>query len=316
MGTTKQPSSGDLEQEEARRGLRRLLQELARWMLLDFGINTREGEDMLRSAFALAARTLVPNLPDGQANMSGIADFIGLRRQDIPALLGEAKKAEESKLGGWREYRLQIQAVMDAWPKDLNDKFQVLPVRGPIGSFEALVKRYLGVPRLEALLTLLFDSKAAKPVAMEDGQAGVQLLRRRFGTGRVDPSRVIAIADHIHAVCTGVQKARKRGKKVFFTTRIESQVLEDDSNLLPMLRDNIAEKGRALNTSIQYEWNDPMFRSKDRKKKGPRWVYVQVLAQIDDENAQYESPTYHASQQQARAARRNSTRVAKRGKQD
>jgi hypothetical protein len=312
MVTKSTAATDDFEQAEARRGMLRAMEAFAHLMITKFGITAPQACDMTRVAFARAGRALVPDLPNGEVNSSRVADMTGLRRQDVATLLGQEDK-EDSKVLSWRHNRLRIQALMDVWPTNPDGALAILPLRGARGSFEALVRRHLASNRFEAFLEILLDAeeKAARLLDEPDG-ARVQLLRRRFATGRVDATRIADIADHIRTIC---DNAAKSEDKAFFNARIESQLLDTHPNTWGMLAQNIANRGKAFQESVQLELNDPVYRSKKRKR-GKKLACIVYVADVSEKNAEYEGPGRSASHQQVRAVRRTSKRSSRRRPRD
>lgn len=286
------------------------MEALAHLMITEFGITVRPACDLMRIAYARAGRALSPDLPNGEVNSSRVHDLTHLRRQDVLELLGKVQE-DDSQVLNWRRDRLGIQALMDVWPTNADGSLAILPLRGERGSFEALVKRHLASTRFEAYLQILLDAKE-KAANLLDDENGVrvQLLRRRFATGRVDAARIADVADHLRAICDSATEAGD-----LFSARIESQMLDADPNTFLMLANRIADRGKAFQEAAQLELNDPLYRKKTRRR-GKKLACMVVVAEIGKKTPEYRGPDRNASQQQVRAVRHTSKRPSRRRPRD
>lgn len=117
-----------------------LLFELAR-LLLDQGVTLNEFRNAAEGAFVKAASERA-KLRNSRVNQSVLATITGLTRGQVRLILGKKKRGASS--AGDRISQTLVGWETDAEFKSRNGRPKSLPLKGRVGSFEELARRYGG----------------------------------------------------------------------------------------------------------------------------------------------------------------------------
>jgi Family of unknown function (DUF6502) len=231
-----------------------VLQPLVK-LLLDAGLGVGDVMSLVKVAYVKGASERHGKVGE-RANIGRIAVVTGLNRPEIAAILeqGEAgchstehsrQRAERVLLGWWT----------DAEYLTAQGEPQVLALKGPRRSFEALCRRYGGEYRTGPMLEELLRVRAARRRTHDR----IQALSRTYATVRWDLKEIAALGEALRDHCATLianleEPTRPRFARQVLTVRL-------DPRHAPALIRDIESHLRAEADSVQGILNRPLYRA-------------------------------------------------------
>ena len=228
--------------------MRRIARPLAR-LLIEAGVGAGEFHSVMKTAFVQAAQDMSES---SRATASRIATLTGLTRREVASLLTAPEDAAPASDRG----RPRIQRVLSGWwtDPDFQDRLgqpAPLPLRGAKVSFEALVKRYSGEPRVLTILEELVRVKAVRQRA--DGS--LEALSRTFAPARWDPDGMAAVGEQLRDHLDTLVHNLKHPNRPRYTRVLENAQL--DPKYVPMLVRDITAQTDTIADSLDDALNNP-----------------------------------------------------------
>lgn len=242
----------------------RLLEPLVP-LLLELGIGVGQFEDLIRSLYVQAAKSVALRSRKGgersassrdarrQPSVAAIAMLTGLTRAVVAQLLDKGSvRAFPNVIGHQRAER-----VLSGWQHDPDFRDDrtgtpaLLALRGTGRTFTALVKRHSGDPRVRTLLTELLRVRAVR--RHRDGR--LELIRSTYASRELDPQGIALIGEYARDYLQSLVGNARRPAVPLYMRRVMNTRF-DSAEAGKLLRD-IALQADATMESVDAAINDP-----------------------------------------------------------
>ncbi|MDP9017797.1 MAG: DUF6502 family protein [Candidatus Eremiobacteraeota bacterium] len=237
--------SGKFKSAVLKTGLR-ILDPLVR-LMLEAGVGLAEFHQLARKAYVRAA---AETSPKGAPNYSKISMLTGVARATAAAILRNTEEEAPPERGVQRAER-----ILRGWWEDPNfcddeGKPAILNLRGR-RSFEALVNRYSGDPRIATHLEELLRVKAVKRLPDQR----LQVLSRTVATARWDSEGVLMVGERVRDVLETLTHNLKHEDSPRFTRFVFNAQI--DPRYVPLLIRDMSAQASVLADAFEDALSNP-----------------------------------------------------------
>jgi hypothetical protein len=253
--------------------LRRILEPLAR-LMVDAGIGVGEFQELAKVAFVKAAKDRAAS--DRKPSISAIGVMTGLRRGEVRRLL----KIDETEAPEPERNRHRAERVLSGWWNDIDyldehGQPRPLPPTGDV-SFESLVRKYSGDPRIRALRTELLRAKAI--TRTPDGK--LQALSRTVANARWDPQGVAIMGERVRDLLSTLVHNLRRPSRPRYTRTVMTDRL--DPRYLPILVRDLTTSADTLADSMEDSLHHPSVTLPAQANQTPSRVGLSIFVFEED----------------------------------